>query len=88
MAPVQLRAAIERPALQARLRFEEGLVSTLVNEVANQPGDLPLLQFTLRELWLRRDGARLTWKAYQAINGVRGAIAARAEAFLARVAPR
>ncbi|MGH7342730.1 MAG: SUMF1/EgtB/PvdO family nonheme iron enzyme, partial [Candidatus Rokuibacteriota bacterium] len=82
MGPEQLRAAIERPALQARLRFDEGLVDTLVDGVKDQPGDLPLLQFTLLELWRRREGTRLTWVAYNAIGGVRGAIAKRAEAFL------
>ena len=42
----------------------------------------PLLQFTLLELWRRREGTRLTWAAYNAIGGVRGGIAKRAEAFL------
>jgi formylglycine-generating enzyme required for sulfatase activity len=82
MGPAELRAAIERPAIQARLRFDDGLVGTLVDEVRDQPGDLPLLQFTLLELWRRREGTRLTWTAYNAIGGVRGAIAKRAEAFL------
>lgn len=82
MRPEHLRAAIERPALQARLRFDDGLVDTLVEGVKDQPGDLPLLQFTLLELWRRREGTRLTWTAYNAIGGVRGAIARRAEAFL------
>jgi formylglycine-generating enzyme required for sulfatase activity len=87
MAPTQLRAAIQRPALQARARFDDGLVDTLVDAVANQPGDLPLLQFALRELWRRRgEGTRLTWTAYQQINGVRGAIAERAQAFLSDLA--
>lgn len=82
MEPAQLRAAIERPALQAGLRFDDGLVDTLVDGVKDQPGDLPLLQFTLMELWRRREGTRLTWTAYSAVGGVRGAIAKRAEAFL------
>lgn len=82
MGPEQLRAAIERPALQARLRFDDGLVDTLVEGVKDQPGDLPLLQFTLLELWRRCEGTRLTWTAYNAIGGVRGAIARRAETFL------
>jgi conflict system STAND superfamily ATPase/TIR domain-containing protein len=83
MGPEQLRTAIERPAVQARLRFDDGLVDTLVDGVKDQPGDLPLLQFTLLELWRRREGTRLTWMAYNAIGGVRGAIAKRADAFLA-----
>jgi hypothetical protein len=82
MTPAQLPAAVERPALQARARFDDGLVDPLVDAVADQPGDLPLLQFTLRELWGRHEGAVLTWTAYEAIKGVRGAIAERAEAFL------
>ena len=85
MTSDQLHAAIVRPALQVRFRFDDGLVSTLVDAVAGQPGDLPLLQFTLSQLWLRRDETRLTltWTAYTAIGGVRGAIAKHAESFLA-----
>src|SRR5205823_15098209 len=77
-----LRAAIEEPAglPDVGLRFEDGLVGDLLAEVRGQAGALPLLQFTLDQLYERREGQRLTVAAYQAIGGVRGALARQAEA--------
>ncbi|MBF4765691.1 winged helix-turn-helix domain-containing protein [Nocardioides islandensis] len=74
-----LRAAIERPALQAGLVVEPGLVDLLVREVEGEPGALPLLAHALRETWLRREGRTLTVAGYQASGGVRGAVAQSAE---------
>ncbi len=83
MAATELRAAVERPALVAGLRFDDGLVDTLVHEVEGQPGDLPLLQFTLEALWRECQGGRMTWQGYRRIGELRGAIAQRADSFLA-----
>lgn len=73
----ELREAIEKPARD--VAFEAGLVNTLVDDVANRPGSLPLLQFALRELWLRQEHACMTHDAYEAIGRVDGALAKRAE---------
>lgn len=77
----ELREIIEQPAQlpDVKLVFEEGLVGDLLFEVRDQPGGLPLLQFTLDQLFQRRDGQRLTLFAYQQIGGVRGALAYHAE---------
>ena len=56
----ELREAIERPADQVGLRFEEGLVEALVGETLGEPAGLPLLQFTLLKLWERRARNRIT----------------------------
>ncbi|MBV8266649.1 MAG: tetratricopeptide repeat protein [Planctomycetaceae bacterium] len=79
MTEDELRRAIERPALQAGGEFEPGLVEMLLQEVAGQPGSLPLLQFTLMELWQRREGRRLTVAAYRAIGELQGALKNRAD---------
>lgn len=52
---------------------------------AMQAGDaLPLLQYTLQALYLKRDlGNELTWAAYDELGGLEGAIGSRAEAILA-----
>lgn len=52
---------------------------------AMQAGDaLPLLQYTLQALYLKREpGDELTWAAYDALGGLEGAIGSRAEAILA-----
>jgi tetratricopeptide (TPR) repeat protein len=79
MTEDELRRAIERPALLAGGEFEPGLVEVLLQDVAGQPGSLPLLQFTLMELWQRRDGRRLTVAAYKALGELQGALKNRAD---------
>jgi hypothetical protein len=75
-----LRQAIEEPARLVGLSFEPGLVHTIVDDVARQPGSLPLLEHALFELWERRREGRLTVEAYLASGGVQGAISQRADA--------
>ena len=74
-----LRAAVEEPARAFGLEFESGLVDTILEDVASQPGTLPLLEHALFELWERRRGGMLTLEAYREAGGVQGAIAKRAE---------
>ena len=74
-----LRQAIEEPARRVGLGFEPGAVDKILNDVANQPGALPLLEHALLELWKRRQGRTLTLEGYDASGGVTGAIAKTAE---------
>src|SRR6266699_169105 len=76
-----LRAVIKRPAAlpDVQLSFEGNLVGDLLFEVQGQVGALPLLQFTLEQLFERRNGYTLTLQAYHEIGGVRGALAKHAE---------
>src|SRR5690606_3205455 len=64
----------------------EALLAELSGAVAGEPGALPVLQFTLAELWTRRDGDRITRAALDQIGGVDGALARPADAVVA--APR
>jgi tetratricopeptide (TPR) repeat protein len=82
MAEDELRRAIERPAVLAGGEFEPWLVGRLLQDVAGQAGALPLLQFTLMELWQRREGRRMTEAAYRAIGGLQGALKNRADEVL------
>lgn len=75
----ELRRAIERPAANASLELDPGLADTMVDEVADHPAMLPLLQYALTELTDRADGRHLRRGDYQAIGGVVGALAGRAE---------
>jgi hypothetical protein len=77
MTREELREAIIRPA--GVVSFENGLVDTLLDDVTAQPGSLPLLQFALREMWMRLDKRRMTRATYDAIGGVEGAVAQRAQ---------
>jgi WD40 repeat protein len=79
MGTDNLRQAIEEPAWHVGLEFEQGLVETILGDVENQPGALPLLEHALLELWERRRGRMLTLEAYRESGGVEGAIAKRAD---------
>ncbi|MBD2044151.1 caspase family protein [Coleofasciculus sp. FACHB-64] len=76
---------IEKPAELHGVGFEPGLVSQIAEDVENQPGALPLLQYALSELWRKfceQDSPSgqplLTWKDYEEIGGVKGALDNRA----------
>ncbi|GAB4194589.1 MAG: hypothetical protein OHK0022_10760 [Roseiflexaceae bacterium] len=83
MAAEELRAAITMPAQQSGGSFEPGLVDELIAQTQGEGGGLPLLEYTLQELWARRqpDGL-MTWASYRALGGVEGALAKRADALL------
>jgi WD40 repeat protein/DNA-binding SARP family transcriptional activator/energy-coupling factor transporter ATP-binding protein EcfA2 len=82
MSPAELRRAITRPAEHAGLSVEPALVDALVQEVAGEPGGLPLLSAALLDLWRDRTGPSLTLAAYERTGGVRGAVSRYAEATL------
>jgi DNA-binding SARP family transcriptional activator/WD40 repeat protein/energy-coupling factor transporter ATP-binding protein EcfA2 len=82
-----LRQAIERPAEQAGLVIEHGLVDVLVSEVRDDPGALPLLSHALMETWQRREGNTLTVDGYRASGGIHGAVAQSAEQLYGRIEP-
>ena len=75
----ELERAIRVPVERVGTVFEAGLVNTILSDVADQPGTLPLLQYTLTELFERRVGRMLTMDSYQGIGGVLGALGERAE---------
>jgi tRNA A-37 threonylcarbamoyl transferase component Bud32 len=81
MTNSELRQAIENPARMQGVAFQSGLVERLLDDVAAQPGNLPLLEFALTALWSRMSEGRLTHAAYDAIGHVEGALARYAEEF-------
>jgi WD40 repeat protein/serine/threonine protein kinase len=76
-----LRAVIKGPAAlpDVQLSFEGNLVGDLLFEMQGQVGALPLLEFTLEQLFERRSDHRLTLSAYREIGGVKGALSQHAE---------
>src|SRR5262245_29747121 len=82
----ELRQTIEEPAKRVGLNFESGLVARLLHDVAGRPGDLPLLEFALKELWIRRRDRMITNEHYDAIGALDGAISNRADAQIERLA--
>lgn len=80
LTPDQLREVIAGPLAGAgTVSAEPGLVDRIVEDVRDAPNPLPLVQFTLTELWQRRHGGSLTHRAYDELGGVRGALAGYAE---------
>ncbi|GAA0937467.1 AAA family ATPase [Pseudonocardia zijingensis] len=76
----RLREAIVRPArLAPGLVFEHGLVERILDDTGTEPGQLPLVESLLAELWERREGGYLTMADYTAVGGVAGALAQHAE---------
>jgi WD40 repeat protein/serine/threonine protein kinase len=82
-----LERAIAGPAERVGVKFEPGLVASMVAETNYQAGALPLLQYALTELFERREGRLLTHAAYQEIGGAVGALAKRAEELYADLSP-
>ncbi|WUB77363.1 hypothetical protein OG734_24055 [Streptomyces sp. NBC_00576] len=87
MTADELRQAVVKPAQAAGLLVERELTARLVEEVLDEPGGLPMLSHALLETWRRRRGRALTLAGYQAAGGVRGAIAATAEAVFGQLSP-
>ncbi|MCP3956627.1 MAG: TIR domain-containing protein, partial [bacterium] len=79
MSHDELESAILDPARLVGLVFEDGLAEEILDDVKGSPGELPLLQHALLELYERRDGARLTLRSYQKIGRIEGSLARRAE---------
>jgi DNA-binding winged helix-turn-helix (wHTH) protein/tetratricopeptide (TPR) repeat protein len=85
----EIAQMIRRPASVANLTFgvdshtQEQLDDILCEGTADNPDALPLLQYTLHELYLQRSHNReLTVAAYRALGGIEGALGKRAEATL------
>jgi WD40 repeat protein len=83
--PEELGQIIRGPAREAGLTFEVnadgiGLDAVLQEAASHGPSALPLLEFTLDELFPRTAGERvLTYDNYRALGGLYGSIGRRAE---------
>jgi len=78
MTQEELEQAITEPATKVGLDVEGELVTQMVADVAG-PGSLPLLQYTLTELWQQRTVNHLTLAEYIQLGGVQGTLQNRAE---------
>jgi GAF domain-containing protein len=82
----ELREIVEKPSQIAGLTFEKGLIETILTDARGIASGLhkeryasstilPLLEFTLTQLWERHQDALLTHAAYRTIGGVTGGLA-------------
>jgi DNA-binding SARP family transcriptional activator/ABC-type glycerol-3-phosphate transport system substrate-binding protein len=87
LTPVELQAAVVRPARAVGLQVDPELAAELVTETAQHPGALPLLQDVLTELTGQTAGDALTLAALRQAGGVHGTLARRAEQLFSRLSP-
>lgn len=83
----ELEQAITQPAKQVGLEVEDELVTQMITDVEGSPGSLPLLQYTLTELWKHRAVNWLTLSAYNRLGGVRGTLQKRADEVYEKLLP-
>ncbi|NET84225.1 MAG: hypothetical protein F6J94_20600 [Moorea sp. SIO1F2] len=87
MNPEELRDVIEKPAQKVGVSFESGLVERILKDVDKEPGNLPLLEFALTELWKKRTSKQLTHQAYEEIGEVSGALTSYADREFSKLQP-
>ncbi|MFZ1342999.1 CHAT domain-containing protein [Thiothrix eikelboomii] len=79
MSIEELRPAIEAQVAKAKLILEQGLLHALLEKVDGEPGAMPLVQYSLWLLWLRRRGRYLLIEEYKKTEAVGNAIGSMAE---------
>ncbi|MEH2389932.1 MAG: caspase family protein, partial [Nostoc sp.] len=78
---VDLKDTIAEPAKLQGHSVEEGLVLKILEDVKQEPGFLPLLEFALTKLWEKRDQQKhqLTLEEYEKLGELTGALNLHAE---------
>ena len=87
MAPDELDRAIRLPAASVGVEVEPALASELVAGLDARSSALPLLQFSLTELFDRRVSNTMLLATHRELGGLTGALAARADRILAAGGP-
>jgi WD40 repeat protein/DNA-binding SARP family transcriptional activator len=75
----ELQAVIQYPAEKQGAAFKAGLINRILDDVGEEPGNLPLLEFALTLMWEQLDEGWFTHTAYEDIGRVEGALARYAE---------
>ncbi len=90
----QIKAVVQEPAKKMGIELDPTMLYTLAIDTNGAPGELPLIQQTLLELWRRRDSSdrggtapKLTMDAYMALGGVKNVMTKRAEAVYESLEP-
>jgi hypothetical protein len=82
----QLEQVVDGPAARVGISLTDGLRDRLLDEVGRLPGNLPVLQLTLRRLWRPWQGGRLGQEDHTRIGGVRGVVCSLADEVFEEVA--
>jgi uncharacterized protein YjbI with pentapeptide repeats/KaiC/GvpD/RAD55 family RecA-like ATPase len=79
MSREELQTAIEQPAQKLNVQLQTHLAERILDDVGQEPGNLPLLEFALTQLWLKQNNSELSHKAYDEIGGVKQALIKHSE---------
>jgi basic membrane lipoprotein Med (substrate-binding protein (PBP1-ABC) superfamily)/DNA-binding SARP family transcriptional activator len=79
MAADEVEAAVLGPARRVGVDVEPALLAELVADTTGQLGALPLLQYTLTELFEGRTDSALSLQEYRAAGGLRALLSRRSE---------
>jgi WD40 repeat protein/energy-coupling factor transporter ATP-binding protein EcfA2 len=78
-----LKLAIQEPSAINGVTFQPKLIEQIITDFRQQAGSLPLLQYTLDELWKKHNIINetrvLNTKTYQDLGGVKGALQKQAD---------
>ncbi|HEU4356340.1 MAG TPA: BTAD domain-containing putative transcriptional regulator, partial [Actinomycetota bacterium] len=85
MTTEELEEAVVEPASRNGVTVQPGLLGELLADTTDRPGGLPLLQFSLSELFDRRSGSELTLDGYRSLGGLRGLVSRRSEMLYERL---
>ncbi len=98
MTASEILDAIQRPAQDAGLTFEPGLVDLIIDDlgaansldltghrVAYEAGRLPLLSHALRTTWQNKVGNQLTYAGYRQTGGIAKALSTTADSVLSQI---
>ncbi len=88
LSPSEIERAVTMPAKRVGVQVDTDLIAAIIDDVREEPGALPLLQYALTELFEMRQDNRLTLNAYEESGGVVGALARRAEQVYIKVPGR
>jgi ABC-type glycerol-3-phosphate transport system substrate-binding protein/tRNA A-37 threonylcarbamoyl transferase component Bud32 len=83
----ELELAITHPADAVGVVVQPALLAALTADALSESGVLPMLQYSLTELFERRHGATMTAAAYESMGGLTGAVVERAEALFGVLGP-
>ncbi len=87
MSHAELELAITRPAESLGVVVQPALLAALTADATSESGALPMLQYTLTELFDSRRGATMTAAAYESMGGLTGALVTRAESLFGALSP-
>ncbi len=76
----RLQEVIVEPAKQANVEFPTDLVNEILKDSKNTTANLPMLQYTLRQLWQQRESNGLQIATYRQLGGVKNTLDQQATA--------